>query len=110
MSLFIEAEPIPLTVDPDGVIRVLHTRVTLDTVVYAFADGATAEEIVGRYPALDLGDVYAVIGYILRHRDQVDAYLQKRQAQADAVRKENESKFPPLGIRERLAARSHSEK
>jgi uncharacterized protein (DUF433 family) len=110
MSLFIDTEPIPLTFDPDGVIRVSHTRVTLDTIVHAFADGATAEEIVGQYPSLDLADVYAVIGYILRHRAEVDSYLQKRQEQSDAVRMENESRFTPQGIRERLTARRRPEK
>ena len=54
---------IPLNVSPDGVIRVGQTRVTLDTVVEAFADGATAEEIVQQYPTLKLADVYLVLGY-----------------------------------------------
>jgi uncharacterized protein (DUF433 family) len=106
---FIDAEPIPLTIDSDGVIRVAQTRVTLDTVVQAFADGATAEEIVGQYPSLNLADVYAVISYILRHRADVDSYLEKRQKQADAVHKENESRFSAQGIRERLAARRRPE-
>jgi len=106
----IDAEPIPLSLDPDGVIRVAKTRVTLDTVVQAFLDGATAEEIVNQYPVLDLADVYAVIGYFLRHQSDVEAYLQQRQEQADAIRMENETRFPPQGIRNRLLARLHREK
>lgn len=31
--------------DADGVVRVGGTRVTLDTIVFAFEEGATAEEI-----------------------------------------------------------------
>lgn len=42
-SLLIAAEPIPLETDADGVVRVGETRVTLDTVVAAFKEGATAE-------------------------------------------------------------------
>lgn len=39
MSLEIRAEPVPLKVDPYGVVRVGGTRVTLDTIVYAFRQG-----------------------------------------------------------------------
>ena len=40
----------PLTTDADGVLRVTGTRVTLGSVAIAFDRGATAEEIVHRYP------------------------------------------------------------
>ena len=99
------AEPVPLTTWDDGVTRVAKTRVTLDTVVAAFLNGATAEEIVFRYSTLDLADVYAVIAYYLRHRDEVDAYLGERARQRAAVRRENEARFDPAGVRERLLAR-----
>lgn len=105
MTISIVAEPIPLKVDADGVIRVGETRVTLDTVVAAFSEGATVEEIVQQYPSLDLADVYAVIGYYLRQRSEVEAYLRRRQQQAESVRKQNEIRFDPHGVRERLLAR-----
>jgi uncharacterized protein (DUF433 family) len=104
-SLVIAAEPIPLEADVDGVVRVGGTRVMLDTVVAAFQEGATAEEIVLQYPSLNLADVYAVIAYYLQHRSEVEAYLQQRRAQADEVRRQNEARFDPQGIRERLLAR-----
>mgnify|MGYP001771000444 CR=1 FL=1 len=53
MTLTIATETVPLTTDADGVIRVGKTRVTLDTGVSTFLDGATAEEII--YPYLSLG-------------------------------------------------------
>ena len=34
----------------------------------------TAEEIVQQYPTLDLADIYTVIAYYLRNREDVDAY------------------------------------
>ena len=105
MILTITAEPVPLEVDGDGVVRVGRTRVTLDTVVTAFKEGATAEEIVHQYPALDLSDVYAVIAYYLRRRSDVEGYLQRHQQLAELVRKENEIRFDPHGVRERLLAR-----
>ena len=45
MSLVLTAEPLPLVADADGVVRVAKTRVTLDTIVAAFNDGLTAEEV-----------------------------------------------------------------
>lgn len=105
MTLAVLSEPVPLTTDADGVMRVGNTRVTLDTVVSAFQDGATAEEIVQQYPSLQLADVYAVIGYYLRRQHEVEAYLQQRQYFASAVRKQNEARFDPLGVRARLLAR-----
>ena len=105
MSLAIVTEPLPLMTDKDGVVRVGHTRVTLDTVVAAFRDGATAEEIVQQYPSLQLADVYAVIGYYLRQQAEVDAYLRQRQQQADDIRSQNEARFDPTGVRDRLLAR-----
>ncbi len=74
MSLEITAEPVPLRADADAVVRVGGTRVTLDTVVAAFKDGATSEEIVNEYPSLRLPDVYSVLGYYLRRKDEVEAY------------------------------------
>lgn len=110
MTLVIETEVIPLKTDADGVVRVGGTRVTLDMVVAAFCEGATAEEIVQQYPSLHLADVYAVIGYYLRRRQEVEAYLRQRQQQANEVRKQNEARFDPHGVRDRLLARRASQK
>jgi uncharacterized protein (DUF433 family) len=105
MMLSLAAEPLPPRPDSHGVVRVGGTRVTLDTVVGAFRDGATAEEIVQRYPTLDLGDVYAAVAYSLRHRPEVDAYLAERRRRREAVRAEDEARFDPRGIGARLLAR-----
>ena len=98
-------EIVPVETDADGVIRVSKTRVTLDTIVIAFNEGATAEEITQQYPSVPLADVYSVIGYYLRRSSDVNAYLNRRQQQAEQVQKENEIRFNPVGVRERLIAR-----
>ena len=105
MGLMIAHEPAPLDATPDGVVRVGGTRLTLDTVVAAFLEGATAEEIAQQYPVLALADVYAAIGYYLRHRSEVEAYLDQRRQTAERVRGENATRFDPAGIRARLLAR-----
>ena len=105
MSLAIASEPVPFAEDSDGVVRISKTRVTLGTVVSAFLEGATAEEIAQQYPTLDLADVYSVISCYLRKRSEIDAYLRRCRQQAEAVQKQNESQFDPHGIRDRLIAR-----
>ena len=105
MTLTIASEPIPMAVDNTGVVRVGGTRVTLDTVVGAFVDGRTAEEIVLQYPALKLADVYAVVSYYLRHKQEVDAYLCQREAEAKEIRRKVEERCDQRGIRECLLAR-----
>ncbi len=105
MSLVIEAPAVPLRTDDHGVIRVGKTRVALDTVVYAFNQGASPEEIVMSYPTLILADIYAVVNYYLHNRTEVDAYLRKRETQRARIKRENDKRFPPQGIRARLLAR-----
>lgn len=105
MTIAIAVEKTSLAADPLGVIRVAQTRVTLDTVVTAFLEGCTPEEIEEQYPALQLSDVYLVIGYYLRHQDEVNTYQAERQQQANLIRQDIEKRFSPVGIRDRLLAR-----
>ncbi|SRR6266581_1309062 len=105
MSLLTGPEPMPFLTDSDGVVRITGTRVTLDTLIAAFREGATAEAIAEQYPSLALGDVYTAIGYYLRHQAEVESYLEKRRRLADQVRQKNERRFSPVGIRGRLLAR-----
>lgn len=105
MSLPLATEPIPLSTDSDGVVRVAGTRVTLDTVVAAFRAGETSEEIAQNYPPLELADIYAVLTYYLRHQREVDSYLQRRQEVASRIRRENESRSPGKDLRQNLLAR-----
>jgi len=98
-------ERVPVHTDPDGVVRVAGTRVTLDTLVAAFDAGATAEEIAQQYPSVALADVYSVIAYYLRHQSEIQAYITERQQQAAQVREQNEQQFNPSGVRDRILAR-----
>lgn len=101
----IPAEPIPIALDSDGVYRVDGTRIPLETVVAAYDQGWSPEEIVHSFPTLDLSDVYAVITYRLRHRTEVDAYLQRQEDRAQKLQQEIEKRYPTEGLRERLLAR-----
>ena len=98
-------ERVPLVADERGMVRVSGTRVPLEIVVDAFNQGDSAEEIAAAYSSLALPDVYAVLTYYLRHRDAVDAYVNARRQEADALRARLPAEFGTQGIRERLLAR-----
>ena len=59
-------ERVPIETDANGVVRVGHTRLTLESIVPAFDAGATPEEIVQQYPSVALGDVFLVVAFYLR--------------------------------------------
>lgn len=106
MVLSIAAEPIPLSMDSHGTVRVGGTRLTLETVLGTFKQGASPQDIVAAFPGLDLADVYAVLTYYLRHRSDVDAYLQEQEAKAEAIRNTLAARLgDQRGLRERLLAR-----
>ncbi len=60
------------------------------------------------YPALELGDVFAVIAYYLAHRAEVDEYLRECDQQAEAVRRKIEASQPPGPTKEELLARARA--
>jgi len=74
---------VPLTTTEFGTIRVGHSRVSLDSVVYHYKQGATAERIAESFPSLDLPAIYAVIAYYLANRESVEAYLRQQEAESD---------------------------
>lgn len=58
MTLVITLEPAPIETDPQDVMRVAKTHVTLDTIVTTFLEGCTPEKIGEQYPSLQLPDIY----------------------------------------------------
>ena len=111
MTLPLEADPIPLTTDAHGVLRVAGTRVTLDTILSLYKAGATPEEIADDFPSLELADIFAVITYYLRHRSEVEAYLEQGRREAEALRLEDEARFGSgRELKERLLARLRDQK
>ena len=97
------SEPIPLSTDSDGVVRIGGTRVTLETFVDVFDAGATPEEIARDFPVLQIADIYAVSTYYLRHREEVQRYLAKRWKAGAAIRER--VGVDQRGLRETLLAR-----
>ena len=57
----------------------------IDTIVYHFSLCATAEEILYKFPSLELSSINGAIYYYLTNRSLVDHYISGREAEADAV-------------------------
>lgn len=105
MSVVVSTSEIKLTETEAGVLRIGDTRVSLDTVITAFAQGSTPEQIVEDYDSLELAEVYAVISYYLQNREEVENYLARRKVQREELRRQIDSRSNPQGIRERLLTR-----
>jgi uncharacterized protein (DUF433 family) len=101
----LQPDLLPLRWDEGGVIRVGTSRISLDLVVEQYESGATPEDMVRAFDTLALADVYAVIAYCLRHRDEVRAYLTRRADEAAALRARIEGERPRVGREELLARR-----
>lgn len=91
--------------DAHGIWRVSGTRVTLDSLVYAFWDGSSPETIAEQFDSVPLSDIYLALGYYLRNRDEVDAYLQEQRRLDDEAREYWEKQQPAQGLRAKLLAR-----
>lgn len=70
----------------EGVYRVAGTRVSLDSIVYAFLQGQTAESIQQSFPVLTLEQVYGAITYYLANREVIDAYLQEQETAFETLK------------------------
>jgi uncharacterized protein (DUF433 family) len=101
---------IPLRLDKHGDIRIGQSRVLLDTILGHYKAGMSPEEIARGYDTITLADVYETIGYYLRHKEDVEAYLERRDAEAEALRQRIEASQPSKAdlkaqIKERWAKR-----
>jgi uncharacterized protein (DUF433 family) len=104
VSFSLQADSPPLREDSSGALRVGDSRVLLEMVIQTFQDGATPETIAQQYSSLNLSEVYSVIAYYLRHRDEVEEYLAQREVKAKSVRRQIESQQRDMSeIRARLA-------
>src|SRR5687767_7720771 len=110
MSLALEPQALPLRMDDHGTVRVGGTRVALDTLVNFHLQGYTPERLQEAFPTVSLPDVYAAIGYYLRHKAEVDSYMEQRRRDGEENRRKLEALVPPNRVtaeelRARIAAR-----
>src|SRR5437762_12266223 len=55
--------------------RVGDTRVSLDSLIYLFREGMSAESMVESYPALTLEAVHGALAFYLANENEIEAYL-----------------------------------
>jgi uncharacterized protein (DUF433 family) len=72
------------------------TRISLDSVVYAFQKGLSPESIVQSFPLLTLEQVYGVIAFYLANRAEIDVYLAAEEAAFDAMPQPLQTTDPAL--------------
>src|ERR1043166_8452365 len=80
----------------NGAYRITGTRISLDSIVYAFLDGQTPESIVQSFPLLTLEQVYGSIAFYLANRAEIDAYLEKGEVEFEALRQQLREQNLPL--------------
>src|SRR5213594_2625020 len=105
MNAITLAQTTPLIEDKDGTIRVIGSRIPLDTIVYEFNQGATAEQIQDSFPSLSLRSIYGAIAFYLEHQVALDEYLRQREREAEELRRKIESRPEVAAFRERLRRR-----
>jgi uncharacterized protein (DUF433 family) len=66
----------------EGAYRVGDTRVSLDSLVYLFREGMSAESMVESYPALTLEQVHGALAFYLGNQKEIDRYLAEGQRAA----------------------------
>jgi uncharacterized protein (DUF433 family) len=83
----------------EGAYLVGDTRVSLDSLIYLFREGMSAESMVESYPALTLEQVHGALAFYLANQKAIDAYLaeghraaelqnqQSRQTNAELIAK-----------------------
>lgn len=79
-------------------IRIIGTRIGIETVLGDFLNGSTAEEIALRYPSLTLEKVYATLTYYFAEREKCDAYLEDLRKFGEQERSKQRAD-PPEGLK-----------
>ncbi len=95
----------------DGGYWITGRRVSLDSIIYAYLAGQTAESIAQSFPALAMEEVYGAIAFYLANRAQIDVYLGKSRADFEdkrrAARNSDPTFYQKLADARRQDAVSH---
>lgn len=72
------------------------TRVSLDSILYAFLNGESPETIAQNFPVLSLEQVYGAIAFYLANRELIDSYLKEGEAEFEEIQKSCRENNPSL--------------
>jgi uncharacterized protein (DUF433 family) len=71
----------------DGGYWMAGTRISLDSIVYAFKRGAAPESMQRAFPLLTLEEIYGAITFYLAHKHEIDASLAQAEGAFEAQAK-----------------------
>lgn len=82
-----------------GGFYIAGSRVSLDSIVYAFLSGSSPESITQAFPALRLEEVYGGIAFYLANQAEIDEYLKASEEEYAKQVQEARAKDPQLYAR-----------
>ena len=87
--------------DADGTWRVGDKDISLDSVVYGFLEGHSAETIADQYRGLSLEEVYGAIAFYLANAEEVRRYLARQEERWEEFRRKVDANPSPVVERSR---------
>ena len=92
----------------ENVIRIKGNRIDIEIVLEDYLAGASPEDILLRYPTLNLEKIHATILHYLAKKEEVEAYLERVRRLDEAAEQEQLRNPPPfiVELREHLAKAS----
>lgn len=82
-----------------GAYFIAGTRVSLDSVVYAFLRGESPEGIAESLPALGLEQIFGALAFYMANRAVVDRYLSEGEQEFEMMRQQARRDHPALYAR-----------
>jgi uncharacterized protein (DUF433 family) len=82
-----------------GGYYIAASRVSLESVVYAYLRGESPEDIAESFPAISLEQVFGAVAFYLANREIVDQYLHQERAEFARLREEARRRNPALYAR-----------
>lgn len=79
-----------------GAYYIAGSRVSLDSVVYAFLRGESPEGIAESFPALGLEQVFGALAFYVANREVVDCYLSEGEREFEVMRRQARRDHPAL--------------
>jgi uncharacterized protein (DUF433 family) len=73
----------------EGSYRIADTRVALDSMVYLYREGMSAESMVDSYPALTLEQVHGALAFYLANQKEIDDYLAEGPRAAETLHRQS---------------------
>ena len=73
----------------EGIYRVADSRVSLDSIVYLFREGVSAEGMVDSYPTLTLEQVHGALAFYLANQQLIDRYLSEGKRDTESLYKQS---------------------